>query len=151
MVSGLLWLLSAILLTTALLAAWRFFRYRPQGSAMAIRTMPTSGIHGWRFGSAHYSYQTLKFYKLRSIRPGEDLNFNRSSIELLGQRDTSSAERTFFGDGEPVFIFSHGDTTYEAHATSLVRLAFTAWIESAPDIRTDRMSVQELRHQSNSD
>ncbi|MDO4760552.1 MAG: DUF2550 domain-containing protein [Corynebacterium sp.] len=141
----LMWLLLLVFFAAGALAAWRFFTLRSSGTSAIIRRLPATGNHGWRHGLVRYEGKELKFYQLRSLSPFPDGVFNRFSVELTGQRESTREEASFLPFNEPVFEFTHDAVAYEAQMSAHGRMAFVAWIESAPDARTDKMSPRELR------
>lgn len=140
----LFWGCAVVMLIVAALGAWRFFTLRATGTPVAIRRLPAQGVHGWRHGIVRYEPGHIRFYKLRSLSPMSDAVFVRHLLDYRGTRTATSGEESFLPYREKIIVFHHDGTDYEAQFPSRGGLAFSAWIESAPDVRMDRLHRQRL-------
>lgn len=139
------WGLTAVLLVVVGLGAYRFFRIRSSGIPVIMRRMPAEGNHGWRNGLLRYAGKEVKFYQIRSLSPAADAVFDRYEVELNGQRDLKEHEAPFVPFDTPITMFSHNGVEYEAQMSTHGRMAFVSWVEAAPDSRTDKISLSELK------
>lgn len=140
-----IWVLIVIAVLAVLLAAWRFLTLRSRGTTVILRRLPAGGTHGWRHGTIRYNGDDLEYFKLRSISPMADLVFNRKTVEFHGTRELTAAESSFMASGLSVFDISFGGTRYEIVLDPHGAMALTAWVESAPDIRQERIDHHALR------
>ena len=145
----LFWFLTGIIVLVFLLVAWRFARLRARGTQVALRRLPVSGIHGWRIGIFRYSAGNIYYYKLRSLFPMADAIFVRSKVDIRGKRDVKDEETPFLNEDEYIMIFNHAGVDYEVQFPHRGAMAFTAWVESAPDSRMERISPKVLQARMN--
>lgn len=134
-----------IIAVICLLAAWRFFMFRPQGTSTLLRTMPADGHHGWRHGVLHYHPAEAVFYRLRSLRPRADVVWDRQQLELVERRDPTLAERVTIDPDWHVLVIRMGQQEFEVAFDYRGETAFTAWLESAPSRRLVRPGAAEAR------
>ncbi|WP_080795385.1 DUF2550 domain-containing protein [Corynebacterium pacaense] len=130
-----IWALVILAAGAGVLAAWRFFTLRSRGTSAIMRRLPAQGIHGWRHGSMRYHGNDLEYFKLRSISPMADLILTRLSVSLLNRRSPTSEEAAFISPDLRILTFRSKDTEYELALDTHGEMAFTAWLESAPDAR----------------
>lgn len=142
--------LSVVMVMLVCLAAWRFAAIRSHGTAILIRKLPATGIHGWRHGVVQYKGERLSFFKLRSLAPGADAVFIRHAIQITGHRDITPAESDVLMSAK-VLQFEHEGVKYEASMSTHSEMAFTAWVESAPDSRMSRLDPKDLLRKMNRD
>lgn len=142
--------LVVVFVLLAVLAAWRFAAIRSRGTSILIRKLPATGVHGWRHGVIQYQGERLQFFKLRSLAPRADAVFLRSGIDMQGHRERTSAEQDVFSNPQ-ILKFNHDGTSYEAAMSPHAEMAFTAWVESAPDSRMSKMDPKELLRRINKD
>ena len=140
-----IWVLIVLAVLAVLLAAWRFLTLRSRGTSIILRRLPASGTHGWRHGTIRYNGDDLEYFKLRSISPRADLVFNRQTLEVRGTRGMSPQEAGFMDTGLTIFDLAAADVDYEVGLDAHGSMALTAWLESAPDIRTERIDHNALR------
>lgn len=141
------WALVVIAVLAVLLAAWRFFTQRSRGTVVIMRRLPNEGTHGWRHGSLRYNGDDLEYFKLRSLSPMADLILNRQDTALVERREVSEAETEFMPTHIHILeITCHGDR-YEMGIGGPGEMAFTAWVEAAPDRRRERSNHAALRRQ----
>lgn len=131
-----------------LLAAGRFLRLRSTGTAVLLRQLPASGLHGWRHGVVRYSGDKLSYFKLRSISPSPDRQFNRHDIDVQGTRPLSDDEAVFISEGSTAVKIRVGATEYEFALSPRAAMAFHAWLEASPSARQERMDYQRLRQRA---
>ncbi|MCS4534863.1 DUF2550 domain-containing protein [Corynebacterium sp. HS2168-gen11] len=127
------------------LIMWRFFALRSSGSNAIVRRLPASGTSGWRHGLFFYSGTSLRFYQVRSISPYADIEFERSRLHVVGQREQLPEETDIMDTSDPIVIVEYQGEQYEVQLSARGRLAFIAWIESAPDARMVHINLHELR------
>lgn len=143
---GWMWILLAVAgLLLLCLAAVRFFTLRSRGTAVIVRRMPAAGTHGWRHGVMRYNGEFVEYYKLRSLAPSYDLKFNRLDIEITGSRPLTDDEVVFISPDATAMQFSVAGVDFEAAFDSRAATAFSAWVESAPSARQERVDFQTLR------
>lgn len=141
------WALVVVAVFAVLLAAWRFFTQRSRGTIVILRPLPNDGTHGWRHGSIRYNGDDLDYFKLRSLSPMADLILDRKETEVLGRRGITEAETEFMPTHIHVLeIICRGDR-YEIGIGGSGEMAFTAWVEAAPNRRRERPDHATLRRQ----
>lgn len=140
-----MWVLIVLAVLAVLLAAWRFLTLRSRGTSVILRRLPASGAHGWRHGTIRYNGDDLEYFKLRSLSPMADLVFNRHTLELRDTREMTPREADFMDTGLTIFDLSADGADYEVGLDAHGSMALTAWLESAPDIRTERVDHNALR------
>ncbi|MCZ9309057.1 DUF2550 domain-containing protein [Corynebacterium uberis] len=141
-----LWIPAALGAVVLALAAWRFFAVRSQGSTIALRRLPATGIHGWRHGVIRYEGDSVKFFKLRSLSPVADLVFNRSYIHIESSREMTPQEASFMMPGSRVITVSNG-SRWQLAVDVRTAMALRAWVEAAPDVRQERLDARLMRRQ----
>lgn len=140
-----IWILVVIAVLAVLLAAWRFFTLRSRGTSVILRRLPAAGPHGWRHGTIRYNGDDLEYFKLRSLSPSADLVFHRKTVEFHGMRGMTPEEAEFMAPGLQIFEIAVGDVHYELALDAHGSMALTAWVESAPDVRQERVDHHALR------
>lgn len=130
-----------------LLAAWRFLTQRARGTLVILRRLPNEGTHGWRHGSIRYNGDDLEYFKLRSLFPTANLVLNRTDTEVVGRRDVTDAELEFMPAHIHILEFTSRDQRYELGVGAPGEMAFTAWVEAAPDRRRQRVDPTALKRQ----
>ncbi|WP_297850420.1 DUF2550 domain-containing protein [uncultured Corynebacterium sp.] len=137
-------LVGAVVVVLLAGAVWRFLTVRNNGTPALLRELPAVGTQGWRHGIAAYSGDILRFFKLRSFSFSADTVFDRCGVEITGRRKAIETERDFMpGVSVVVSFVSHGEE-YEFALDTHAAMAFTSWVESAPDIRQERTDVNRL-------
>ncbi|MFC3848593.1 DUF2550 domain-containing protein [Corynebacterium hansenii] len=128
-----------VLLLGGALALWRFAKLRSKGTPVIIRPIPAQDGGAWRHGVFKYTDCTAFVYKLRSLRPGADLSFPRSDVEILSRREPTTIEAGFFDRGLHVVVFSvAGQGEWELAVDDSGDTALVAWVESSPSVRQTR-------------
>ncbi|AKE41631.1 putative secreted protein [Corynebacterium kutscheri] len=133
-----------ILSILALLALWRLATLRSKGTSVILRRLPASGLHRWRHGIFRYRGSDLEYFMVRSLAVKADTVLHRGAVELRGYRDTTAEEASFLSTSR-VILFRHEGIDYELAGNNHMEMAFTAWVEAAPDVRMDKMSPKVLR------
>lgn len=131
------WGLVIVAVSAVLLAAWRFFTLHSRGTTVILRELPQSGVHGWRHGSFRYNGNDLEYFKLRSLSPMADLILNRLSVTLLDRRDPAADEAVFMSQGLKILHIKSKNDQIELALDAHGEMAFTAWLEAAPDARAE--------------
>lgn len=131
-----IWALVIIAVLAVLLAAWRFFTLRSRGTTVILRHLPQTGVHGWRHGTLRYNGNDLEYFKLRSLSPMADLILNRLSVVLLERRNPTAEEADFMFEQVHILKIWNKDEEIELGMDAHGEMAFTAWLESAPDARS---------------
>ncbi|SQG64501.1 putative secreted protein [Corynebacterium renale] len=139
------WILVAIIVIVAALAAWRFFFVRSAGTSVVMRMLPADDGRHWRHGTIVYKGDVLHFFKLRSLGPLADAAFNRQNISLTGRRHATDREASVLEPVNGIVSFTVGDVEWELSADLRTEMAFTAWVEAAPDVRQQRPDFHRLR------
>ncbi|MDO5513140.1 DUF2550 domain-containing protein [Corynebacterium sp.] len=140
------WALLSLIVLAVLLATWRFFTLRSRGQTILLRRLPASGIHGWRHGTIRYHGDDLEYFKLRSISPVADQVFHRQQMTVDGTRPLTPEEQRFMDGDLSVATLSDRGTHFEVALHAHALMALTAWVESAPDIRHERVDHAALRN-----
>lgn len=143
-----LWVLVIIGVLAVLLAAWRFFMVRSRGTVVVLRELPSTGTRGWRHGTLQYNGDDLQYYKLRSLSPGPDHVFNRSSAVFRGHRKLVDDESSFMLDANRVIEVEAAGTGFEFVLDPRSAMALISWIESAPSERQERIDRRKLQHKA---
>lgn len=143
-------LLAACAAVVALLAAWRFFTVRGTGTFVTLRPAGMSGLRGWHHGEIRYEGDTMSYFKILSLRPTANQSFKRQNINLVEVRDLHSNEVDLISADSRVAVFKvtgpgSSGGTYEMVLTPPALLAFSTWVEAAPDIRQVRPDLRALR------
>ncbi|AZA09465.1 DUF2550 domain-containing protein [Corynebacterium pseudopelargi] len=141
----LLFSLVAVFAVFAMLIAWRFITLRSRGTSVTLRRMPAQGVHGWRHGLFRYSGSSLQYYKLRSVLPFANVTFQRKDVALIGHRSLTEHEAEFLSPAQHILTVRFSSKEYELALEPRAEMAFTAWIEAAPDARMERIDVKALR------
>lgn len=139
-----IWVLVGLAVLCVVLALLRFFTLRSRGTTVLLRVLPANGLHGWRHGNIQYAGDRLHYYKLRSLIPKADLNFDRTYTYVESHRDISEAEREIMPNASRILQFTSHGTTYEIAGTRHAMMALISWIESAPDPRQEKSDYRSL-------
>lgn len=124
---------------------WRFVRVRSLGTPVILREMPAAGAHGWRHGRVQYAGETARYYKLRSLCPWPDAVVDRRELSLDGRRNLTPGEASFIPGKLQILQFHHTDgRQWEMVLDHTAEMAFTAWLESAPNRRQERIDLSAL-------
>ncbi|MET9201345.1 DUF2550 domain-containing protein [Gordonia sp. NPDC003585] len=147
--------LLAVLLTVLLvvavalcaLLAFRLGQLRSAGTPVLLREMPAGVDEGWRHGTIHYTDETLRYYRLSSLRPGPSVTFCRQGIDIVGRREPMGTECDIM-DGLVVLqvretpydsdAVEPRTDTYEMAMTLGAVTAFQSWLESRQSDRSQR-------------
>ncbi|GAB3696779.1 DUF2550 domain-containing protein [Corynebacterium nasicanis] len=141
----LFWALVCLAVLAVLLAVWRFLTLRSRGQSILLRRLPASGVHGWRHGTIRYNGDDLEYFKLRSLSPLADRVFNRQHLDFHEPRQLSEGEEKFMSRDLSIATLCDDGTHYEIALDQHGLMALTAWVESAPDIRHERINHAALR------
>ena len=145
MTTGVLMGVLAVCVVLALLVTLRLFLLRSTGTQMLLRELPAKDTHSWRHGIVRYSPDHLKYFQLRSVRPGADLRLNRLDIVVESHRKLTDVEASFMlGEEEVVCIESNGKR-YELAFDARGAMALIAWVESAPSRRRENVDFKTLQ------
>lgn len=137
-----------VVLGVVLIGLWRFLTVRSVGTQVILREMPATGPHGWRHGRVRYAGETAQYYKLRSLSPWADAVVDRRELSLDGRRDVTPDEASFIPADRTVVQFHHTDgRRWEMVLDRTAEMAFTAWLEAAPDRRQERIDLSALLRQ----
>ena len=125
---------------------WRYFVVRTKGIAVSLRPAEDSvDGHHWRHGVMVFSMHNARCYSVPSLRPYANKRFSRHDIQILGRRDATEAEFAKLGPVRIMLIDVAGKQ-YQLGVTRAVDTALVSWIESAPDIRMERLSAPASVH-----
>lgn len=139
-----MWLLLIVLLVPALIALSRFLLLRSHGSQIIFRRLPAGDAQHWRHGVLIYRQDHAYFYKLRSLRIGPDIIFDRSHITVKEHRTPTDFEASILPEMRDVIVGQAGDLLFEASMGLHEEMAFTSWVETAPDLRRERLDHKAL-------
>ena len=133
--------LALVVVLLLLAIGWRYFVVRTKGIPVSLRPAEeaTDGHH-WRHGVMVFSMRFARCYSVPSLRPYANKRFSRHDIEILGRRDATEAEFAKLG---PVRIMNIAvdDKNYQLGVSTAADTALVSWLESAPDIRMERLSA----------
>ena len=141
-------LFGAMLVVLIAGALWRFLTVRNNGTPALLRKLPANGTHGWRHGIAVYAGETMRFFKLRSLSFSADMELDRSTLSITGNRQATETERHFMPGVQVVVLFSTQGTQYEFATDRHGAMALVSWVESAPDSRQVRTDMTRLHNRA---
>lgn len=140
-----LMIIGAILIVGGGLALWRFASLHAKGTPIIARRLPAGDGAHWRHGVMVYSESGLKMYKLRSLRPGHDVDFARHDVTIVDRRDPTAVEAGFFAPGLHVLHITSGRSgEWEFAMDSSADTALVAWTESKPSPRQTRQLPRNI-------
>ncbi len=139
-----IWLLLLVLLAPLLIALSRFLLLRSRGSQILFRRLPAGDAQHWRHGVLIYRQDKAYFYKLRSLRLGPDIIFDRSHITVQSHRKPTQYEASILPEMRDVIVGRAGTIPFEASMGFHEEMAFTSWVETAPDLRRERLDHKAL-------
>ncbi|MGV9824605.1 MULTISPECIES: DUF2550 domain-containing protein [unclassified Gordonia (in: high G+C Gram-positive bacteria)] len=144
-------LLGVLLVVTVVLCgllAYRLQQLRSAGSAALLRTLPAAVDEGWRHGTVHYTDESLRYFRLTSLRPGPSRTLCRGSIDIVGRREPAGSETEILSG---MTILHLRETRQDGArggpgATTDLELAmsrdgvtaFQAWLEAGAPTRAQR-------------
>ncbi|MFE0749781.1 DUF2550 domain-containing protein [Gordonia sp. NPDC058843] len=136
-------LLSVLLAVTILLCALlalRLAQLRRAGTPVLLRTVPAGVDEGWRHGTVHYSDNSLRYYRLTSLKPGPNVTFARQGMEISGRRSPEGTETEILDGMLIVQLQTAGrtDDDYELAMGPGAVTAFQSWLESRQSARSQR-------------
>ncbi|GAB36548.1 DUF2550 domain-containing protein [Gordonia otitidis] len=135
-----------ILLVLALvvcgLLGYRLQQLRSAGTAALLRELPADFDEGWRHGSVHYGDDSLRYFRLSSLRPGPSRSFPRHGIEIVGRRCAAGSEGVILDGMTILHVREDRDgeepREYELALTPDGVTAFQAWLEAGAPQRSQR-------------
>ncbi|MDJ0027138.1 DUF2550 domain-containing protein [Gordonia alkanivorans] len=152
----LLSVLLAVAVIVCVLLAVRLAQLRRVGTPILLRTIPAEVDHGWRHGTVHYSDDSLRYYRLASLRPGPNVTFARQGIEIAGRRRPEGTETEILDGMVILQVQTTGKTHtigkgsdgagsdgkvkdgYELAMGPGAVTAFQSWLESRQSARSQR-------------
>jgi len=136
----LLSVLLAIAIVVCVLLAIRVSQLRKAGTPVLLRPIPAAVDEGWRHGTVHYSDNSLRYYRLASLRPGPTVTLERQGVEISGRRRPEGTETEIL-DGLDILqvrTVGRGDDEYELAMGPGAVTAFQSWLESRQSDRSQR-------------
>ena len=134
----------SLLLAVALLLcgflALRLAQLRRAGTPVLLRTVPAGVDQGWRHGTVHYSDDSLRYYRLTSLKPGPNVTFARQGMEISGRRAPEGTETDIL-DGMLILqvqTAGRAEDDYELAMGPGAVTAFQSWLESRQSARSQR-------------
>ena len=134
----------SVLLAVALLLcgflALRLAQLRRAGTPVLLRTVPAGVDQGWRNGTVHYSDDSLRYYRLTSLKPGPNVTFARQGMEISGRRAPEGTETDIL-DGMLILqvqTAGRAEDDYELAMGPGAVTAFQSWLESRQSARSQR-------------
>ncbi|OCH78886.1 DUF2550 domain-containing protein [Gordonia sp. UCD-TK1] len=134
----------SVLLAVALLLcgflALRLAQLRRAGTPVLLRTVPAGVDQGWRHGTVHYSDDSLRYYRLTSLKPGPNVTFARQGMEISGRRAPEGTETDIL-DGMLILqvqTAGRAEDDYELAMGPGAVTAFQSWLESRQSARSQR-------------
>ncbi|GAC85102.1 DUF2550 domain-containing protein [Gordonia paraffinivorans] len=136
-------LLSVLLAVAVILGAMLVFRVeklRRAGTPILLRTIPAAVDEGWRHGTVHYRDDSLRYYRLASLRPGPNVTLPRQGIEITGRRRPEGTETEILEGMQILQVHTkgRGDGAYELAMGPGAVTAFQSWVESRQSERSQR-------------
>lgn len=136
-------LLSVLLAVAVILGAMLVFRVeklRRAGTPILLRTIPAAVDEGWRHGTVHYRDDSLRYYRLASLRPGPNVTLPRQGIEITGRRRPEGTETEILEGMQILEVHTkgRGDGAYELAMGPGAVTAFQSWVESRQSERSQR-------------
>ena len=108
--------------------------------AGVARTVPAAVDEGWRHGTVHYSDDSLRYYRLTSLKPGPNVTFARQGMEISGRRAPEGTETDIL-DGMLILqvqTAGRAEDDYELAMGPGAVTAFQSWLESRQSARSQR-------------
>ena len=105
-----------------------------------LRTVPAGVDQGWRHGTVHYSDDSLRYYRLTSLKPGPNVTFARQGMEISGRRAPEGTETDIL-DGMLILqvqTAGRAEDDYELAMGPGAVTAFQSWLESRQSARSQR-------------
>ncbi|WP_439032509.1 DUF2550 domain-containing protein [Gordonia terrae] len=136
----LLSVLLAVAVIVCVLLATRLVQLRRAGTPVLLRSVPAAVDEGWRHGTVHYSDNSLRYYRLTSLRPGPSVTFARQGLEISGRRGPEGTETEIL-DGMLILqvqTAGQADNDYELAMGPGAVTAFQSWLESRQSSRSQR-------------
>lgn len=134
----------SVLLAVALLLcgflALRLAQLRRAGTPVLLRTVPAGVDQGWHHGTVHYSDDSLRYYRLTSLKPGPNVTFARQGMEISGRRAPEGTETEIL-DGMLILqvqTAGRAEDDYELAMGPGAVTAFQSWLESRQSARSQR-------------
>ncbi|MEO9328147.1 DUF2550 domain-containing protein [Gordonia aurantiaca] len=136
----LLSVLLAVAVILCIMLAFRLAQLRRAGTPILLRTIPAAVDHGWRHGTVHYSDNSLRYYRLASLRPGPNVTLSRQGIEITGRRRPEGTETEILEGMLILQVHTRGrnDDGYELAMGPGAVTAFQSWVESRQSERSQR-------------
>ncbi|WP_168701444.1 DUF2550 domain-containing protein [Gordonia paraffinivorans] len=136
-------LLSVLLAVAVILGAMLVFRVeklRRAGTPILLRSIPAAVDEGWRHGTVHYRDDSLRYYRLASLRPGPNVTLPRQGIEITGRRRPEGTETEILEGMQILQVHTkgRGDGAYELAMGPGAVTAFQSWVESRQSERSQR-------------
>ena len=136
-------LLSVLLAVAVILGARLVFRVeklRRAGTPILLRIIPAAVDEGWRHGTVHYRDDSLRYYRLASLRPGPNVTLPRQGIEITGRRRPEGTETEILEGMQILQVHTkgRGDGAYELAMGPGAVTAFQSWVESRQSERSQR-------------
>ncbi|MFW0784208.1 DUF2550 domain-containing protein [Gordonia sp. CPCC 206044] len=123
------------------LLAYRLGQLRSAGTPVLLRELPAAADEGWRHGTVHYGDDTLRYYRLSSLRPGPTRTLVRQSIEISRRRRAEGSEADIL-DGMVILELEPGadeaGRAFELAMAPGADTAFQSWLESRQSRRSQR-------------
>ncbi|MGC4934654.1 DUF2550 domain-containing protein [Gordonia sp. DT30] len=131
-----------IALSVCVLLTYRVGQLRRGGTPVLLRTLPGDVDEGWRHGTVHYTDETLRYFRLSSLRPGPSQTLPRRAIEITGRRRAVGSERDIL-EGMIILevhqsLGSGEGKDFEIAWDTGGVTAFQSWLESRRSDRSQR-------------
>ena len=93
-----------------------------------------------RHGTVHYRDDSLRYYRLASLRPGPNVTLPRQGIEITGRRRPEGTETEILEGMQILQVHTkgRGDGAYELAMGPGAVTAFQSWVESRQSERSQR-------------
>jgi len=91
---------------------------------------------GWHFGVGRYRADELAWFRLTSFRPGATVVIDRTALEIVDRRPSSSVESYVIPASSSVLHCRMGTEDLELAMGPGVLTGFLSWLEAAPPGRS---------------
>ncbi|WP_124711164.1 DUF2550 domain-containing protein [Gordonia insulae] len=140
-ISLLLGIMLVVAVLVCALLAYRLAQLRKAGTPVLLRELPAAADEGWRHGTVHYGDETLRYFRLSSLRPGPTRTLTRQSIEISRRRRPEGTEADIL-EGMIIMELEPGaddaGRAYELAMAPGADTAFQSWLESRQSHRSQR-------------
>jgi hypothetical protein len=99
---------------------------------LSVRVRPSEAGRGWVLGLGRYRESRLEWFRIFSPSPRPRRTWQRSQLEITGQREPSGPEAFALYGGHVVVECRTSDGPVELAMSSSALTGFSSWLESGP-------------------